>query len=543
MLTKKALVNTFGAKIAPYGFKYAGYEHHQWSFIRMVDGEEQRIRIQRDIHGYHSFTMELPRGLGEEQGLGDFYHTHYYDDDEGLEDLLNLIGDHFVRRVIPELEKPKPEEKKYEKIVTQEMQDLLWGRKEELARQFMERNGLDWECGTDAVMGCLLREAEQVKGKKFSGLEEKLTELAAVYGELLIHTIGGEWIREEVWSNGEAEKTVIGNFMFTNHTIRPLAFIYFSWIGSGMDILMCYMSYLFKYRKWVARKRDEYGDGWQPPKGAETAGESLLDGKAVEETIGRRMEGLGFVCQGESPLGWALPRQQGEMGETIHVRADEWGRRAFFAIHSLPGGRAGMYRYREFCSYEDEGDMYRQLERIGERMQEALCQDRRKEMAWKMPSFRYHMEDGDSELFREVREELTVRFRRDNGLQEESGEDKILACLAEGLDAVRGRSYRECRDVLFGMAGVYGDLIIREIGGHWQGYESGRMYQKSPGLTDLPKVSIDGIGRLNLPLVMVRYWEWEGGRTMLRAYREAKWQYEKWKKLCRLGGLEIGEGK
>ncbi len=125
MLTKKALVNTFGAKIAPYGFKYAGYEHHQWSFIRMVDGEEQRIRIQRDIHGYHSFTMELPRGLGEEQGLGDFYHTHYYDDDEGLEDLLNLIGDHFVRRVIPELEKPKPEEKKYEKIVTQEMQDLL----------------------------------------------------------------------------------------------------------------------------------------------------------------------------------------------------------------------------------------------------------------------------------------------------------------------------------------------------------------------------------------------------------------------------------
>ena len=42
---------------------------------------------------------------------------------------------------------------------------------------------------------------------------------------------------------------------------------------------------------------------------------------------------------------------------------------------------------------------------------------------------------------------------------------------------------------------------------------------------------------------MVRYWEWEGGRTILRAYREAKWQYEKWKKLCRLGGLEIGEGK
>ena len=542
MLTKKILVDTFGAKIAPYGFEYAGYEHYQWSFIRMVDGEEQRIRIQRDIHGYPSFTMELPRGLGEEQGLGDFY-THYYDDDEGLEDLLNLIGDHFVRRVIPELEKPKPEKKKYEKIVTQEMQDMLWDRKKELARKFMERNGLDWECGTDVVMGKLLQEAEQVKGKKFHGLEERLTELAAVYGELLIHTIGGEWTREEVWSNGEAEKTVIGNFMFTNHTIRPLAFIYFSWISGGMDILMCYMSYLFKYRKWVAMQRDEYGDSWQPPKGTEAAGESLLDGKAVEETIGRKMAGLGFVCQGEGTRGWALSKQQGEIRETIQVRADEWGRRAFFAVYSLPGGRAGMYRYREFCFYEDEGDMYRQLERIGERMREALRQDRRKEMAWKMPSFCYHMEDGDSELFREVREELTVRFRRDNGLQEESGEEEILTCLAKGLDAIRGRSYKECRDALFGMAGVYGDLIIREIGGHWQEYEDWRLHQYPPRLVDLPEVSIDGIGRLNLPLVMVRYWEWEGGRTMLRAYREAKWQYEKWKELCKLGGLEIDEGR
>ncbi len=542
MLNKKVLLNTFGAKIAPYGFKYAGYEYYQWSFIRTVDGEEQRIRIQRDIHGYPSFTMELPRGLGEEQGLGDFYN-HYYDDDEGLEDLLNLIGDHFVRRVIPELEKPKPEEKKYEKIVTQEMQDLLWGRREELARQFMERNGLDWECGTDAVMGKLLQEAEQVKGKKFRGLEEKLTELAAIYGELLIHTIGGGWIRKEEWDNGDVEETVVGNFVFGSYTVPPLDFIYYSWIGSGMDILMCYMSYLFKYREWVAMQRDEYGDSWQPPKGTEVAGESLLDGKAVEETIGRKMENFGFVCQGESPLGWVLSRQQGEIRETIQVRADEWGRRAFFAIHSLPGGRAGMYRYREFCSYEDEGDMYRQLERIGGRMREALRQDRRKEMAWKMPSFRYHMEDGDSELFREVREKLTRKFRRDNGLQEESGEDEILACLAKGLDAIRGRSYRECREALFGMAGVYGDLIIREIGGHWQEYEDWRLHQYPPRLVDLPEVSIDGIGRLNLPMVMVRYWEWEGGRTMLRAYREAKWQYEKWKEFCKLGGLETGEGK
>lgn len=98
--------------------------------------------------------------------------------------------------------------------------------------------------------------------------------------------------------------------------------------------------------------------------------------------------------------------------------------------------------------------------------------------------------------------------------------------------------YAECREELFGMAGVFGDLLVREIGGRWQEYEGWRIQQLPPGLVDQPGMGIAGIRRENLPNAMVRYWEWEGGRTLLRAYRESKWQHRKWVEICGLAGLE-----
>ena len=49
MFTKKLLLSTFGAKIAPYGFEYASIEARRiYHFKRVVDGKEQSFVIQRD---------------------------------------------------------------------------------------------------------------------------------------------------------------------------------------------------------------------------------------------------------------------------------------------------------------------------------------------------------------------------------------------------------------------------------------------------------------------------------------------------------------
>ncbi len=394
MLTKKVLMNTFGAKIAPYGFHYNGFQAHRWSFSRTINEEEQYVVVQRDIHGGTSFKLELPRGLNENENLADLTY-HCYEDDEELESLLNLLGDHFVVRVLPELAKPK--ERLPEYVITDEMYLWMENEKEKLAEQFMQRYGLDWESSMDEVLGKVLSEVEQMRGKGFHGQKRKLVELASVLGEVFIRTIGGEWMWKPV---RRQEEIIIGNVLFTEAAIRPLIVVCDGWREGAVSVMEYYMAYLSDYRVWVAEQRDEYGSEWQPPQTVERVNESLLHGRAVEKTIGKKMVGAGFVYRGEKNQGWVLEKVNGGKRETIEVREDAWGRKAFFAIHSITGGGVAMYRYREFCFYRDELDMRLQLNRVGDRMREAFRENRRQAAVRKLPNFRYHLTEEDEERFR-----------------------------------------------------------------------------------------------------------------------------------------------
>lgn len=542
MLTKKVLMNTLGAKIAPYGFAYDGFEGNVWRFLRTINGEKQYINVKKKND--YSFNVHLPSRL-RKCDLGDLV-CHSCKNDEELTALLNLLGDHIIRRALPELEKPAPEEVRLDYTVTQEMYDRLDREKDRLVVQFMERHGLDRECGTDAVMGRLLCEVGQMRGKPFRELEGEILELAAVYGEVLIRTVGGEWIRKKDWMGADGEETVVGNLTYKDYSQNPLDFVCEGWRSGEVWVLENYMSNLSDYRKWAAEQREEYGECWEPAGKKLEPGESLLDGKAVEETIGVRMAAAGFVYRGKTSAGWMLEKKGGEEREIIRVRDDAAGRKAFSAKCLIPGERYrdwemwyhGEYRYRKFCFYRDAGDMRTQLEEVGEEMLEAYRRGRRMEAVWNPPRFRYHLTDDDRERFLTERKKMAEKWRKENGLGETTGEEETLRCLAERLDVLKKFPYAECREELFGMAGVFGDLLVREIGGRWQEYEGWRMQQLSPGLVDQPGIGIAGIRRENLPQAMVRYWEWEGGRTLLRAYRESKWQHGKWVEICRLAGLE-----
>lgn len=47
MLTKKVLINTLGAKIAPYGFGYDGFEGNVWRFLRTINGENSILMSKK----------------------------------------------------------------------------------------------------------------------------------------------------------------------------------------------------------------------------------------------------------------------------------------------------------------------------------------------------------------------------------------------------------------------------------------------------------------------------------------------------------------
>ena len=104
MLTTKLIRKTFGAKIEPYGFQYKGYEHRIWTFCIETGDRIQEIELQKDP-GSIQLIFTFPCGMHKTGELfGDLrYHSTMYKSDEKLENLLNTIGDHIVKRLIPKL--------------------------------------------------------------------------------------------------------------------------------------------------------------------------------------------------------------------------------------------------------------------------------------------------------------------------------------------------------------------------------------------------------------------------------------------------------
>ena len=173
---------------------------------------------------------------------------------------------------------------------------------------------------------------------------------------------------------------------------------------------------------------------------------------------------------------------------TINITEDEWQRNGFYA--ALSKGREG-YLYYDYFFYEDEAELRRQLNHIGDELKEIIQQDGisprplfdryiKRRYYYLVPEIEYQ--------FLIQREEMAERFRERNGIRKDSKENKILQCIAAHLDALVGTAFEVCKEELLEMGAVYGDLIIRQIGGIWYEYEAWRMKQIHAGIYDVPVI-------------------------------------------------------
>ena len=105
--------------------------------------------------------------------------------------MLNTLGDHFVKRLIPRLPELCIPECAYQD--TKEMHLKLYQEKDKLINQFLLRHQINSFYETDTIMQKLLQGAEWIKDKPFEEVENILVEMAAVYGTVIIQNIGGEW--------------------------------------------------------------------------------------------------------------------------------------------------------------------------------------------------------------------------------------------------------------------------------------------------------------------------------------------------------------
>ncbi len=130
--------------------------------------------------------------------------------------------------------------------------------------------------------------------------------------------------------------------------------------------------------------------------------------------------------------------------------------------------------------------------------------------------------------------EMAERFRRRNGLDKTAGEEDILKLIGKELDTIKGNGYEESKEQLLELGAACGELIIREIGGHWKEDEEWRIKRSPVRLVEVPV-----IGTIDLPQELIYCWENGGSPRLYEMYRKYQWEYEEWKRLCYLAGLTV----
>lgn len=530
MLTTKLLRNTFGAKIEPYGFKYKGFQHRRWTFSIELDNKMRDIVIQKDS-GSFQLIFEFPCDEYKAWELcGDLkWHSIVHKTDEELEDLLNTLGDHFVRRVIPKL--PELMLPEYAYLDTEEMHLKLYQEKEKLISRFITRHQLSGFHETDTTMKKLLEDAEWVKDKPFEKVKNILVEMAAVYGTMIIQNIGGEWSELE---NGYIDIKKLPDMIPSQSPLKTVCRCCQK--GGGKALAFDYAQIQSKYRYWAAEQYRKFGKNWKPLRPIIKMNKNLLTEEAVRETIGEKTKDIGFVC-GKKLIDYFLELEDNGYCATIQIAEDEWQRNGFYA--ALSKGEGG-YLYSDYFFYKDETEMRIQLNHIGEEIIEIIRQDRisPKPLFYKHMMRRWYLIPKIEEQFLIQRESLAEQFRERNEIGRDSEENEILQCITEHMDALVGSEFEACGEELLEMGAVYGDLIIRQIGGVWYEYEEWRMRQIHTGLFDVP-----GIDRISPQNDVVECWENGGSRGLIWRYREYQWRYGEWKRLCGLAGTDSSERK
>ncbi len=540
MFSKKLLLNTFGAKIKPYGFEFAGYVDRRYTFSRTADGTEQTFVIQRDPGKVFQLLMDTHVGrVWEIDEIFWDLDYHSYENGEELENILNILGDHVVNRVIPRLAELSIPKVEYVDMITDEMYAQLMQEREELQQRFLQRNGIAADQGTDVVMGSLLREMEQIKGLPFRETIETQLELAAVYGYIILCTVGGEWVLKR-------RSVEIAHCAFSDEKNDPLrAVSECCQKGGGAALAEQYMALIKKHRENVARERRKYGDHWEPPMTSREINEGIMSERIIKNVLIKRLEDLGFYFSFEAGREWWMRRSPDQKELGIRIEEEACRRKTFFIVlYTIVDGYIGECMYKRFFFYEDEKELCSQLEQAGDEIREAIREERRIADI-DSRSNRCHTTDEMEERFRTGRVVLAGNFWKRNGLDSTSKEEDILHCIVKEMDRIANddfkndrermlASFRANQEQLMELAAAYGELIVREIGGSWSVDEEWRMTHRGSFLQDVPVMN-----RVPLPGNLIQCWEYGGSERLLWQYQEYKWVYGEWRRLCQLAGIEV----
>ncbi|PPK80589.1 hypothetical protein BXY41_106179 [Lacrimispora xylanisolvens] len=265
---KSVVVEIMEKRLSPYDFQYVDYNNLIWTFSREVEGVEQYIAIQKSqwensyALNLYVYGVGLPIYRTKELINDPKYNWDFlsFNNQQDQREVLNKLLDVAEKYGIDKLnelanekkvmvESPKPTTQMYKK---------LYEENAVLMKQFMSRiNAVDLPEAD--ILQLLKKELEEIQGEMYEDIQDKLVELASVYGNMLIKKLGGRW--EYVKSSGKASVDIP---LFCRCNIL-VDFIEAWQKGEENLIIKNFNHKCNEVINWVRQCRALYGEDWQPP--------------------------------------------------------------------------------------------------------------------------------------------------------------------------------------------------------------------------------------------------------------------------------------
>ncbi|WP_277406939.1 hypothetical protein [Lacrimispora xylanisolvens] len=265
---KSIVVEVMKKRLAPYGFQYADYEGYRWRFSRELDGLIQSVVIQKSYHG-NDYTLEMDNGywFGRSREITDDPNCKldflpFYNEEEQiavLNKLLDLVEQYGLKKLEEKAEESRAKIKEMEEWLypTPEMYKKLYEENSKLTQNFMEQYYTDKLSEEDMLL-LLKRELEKIKGEPYEDVQDKLIELASVYGNMFIKKVGGCWKYIERDGLSGVDITLY-------HWCDILQELVKIWQREDAELILNYYNDNCNgIIRWVRSCRKLHGEDWQP---------------------------------------------------------------------------------------------------------------------------------------------------------------------------------------------------------------------------------------------------------------------------------------
>lgn len=268
---KSIVVEVMKKRLAPYGFQYADYEGYRWRFSREVDGLIQSVVIQRSYHG-NDYTLEMDNGywFGRSREITDDPNCKldflpFHNEEEQitvLNRLLDLVEQYGLKKLEENAEESRAKIKEMEEWLypTPEMYKKLYEENTVLTQKFIEQHNAD-KLSEENMLLLIKKELEKVKGEPYETVQDKLIELASVYGNMFIKKVGGRWDHPVLNGITSVDITLLRQCDILKDLVRI-------WQREDAELILNdYYNNCNKIIKWVRVCRRSHGEDWQPTSG------------------------------------------------------------------------------------------------------------------------------------------------------------------------------------------------------------------------------------------------------------------------------------